>query len=187
MGARRVPHASVRAGRHRRPVASAPRRIGTPSHRRRPYRRPGIAGVDRSSVTFFPMRKAIQNHLMIVLGWLFVALALVGVVLPLVPTTPFLIVALALFSRSSPRFHQMLLDNPHFGPILKQWETDRTMSRPTKYKSTALIVVTFTISILVLDGWIYHQLMLIGLAMVLLFFIWRIREVPLAARSAERD
>jgi uncharacterized membrane protein YbaN (DUF454 family) len=122
------------------------------------------------------MKTKIKNGFLIALGWFFVVLAIIGVLLPILPTTPFLILALALFSKSSPRFHKMLLDNKWFGPSLKQWEQNKTLSRKTKYKATALIVITFAISIGLLFGRIKLQFMLVGIALGLLLFIWRIKE-----------
>ena len=122
------------------------------------------------------MKKLLHNHLLILLGWLFVVLGVIGILLPLLPTTPFLIVALALFSKSSPRFHRMLLNNAWFGPTLKQWEDNKTVSRKTKYKACFLIILIFAISVAVLDDRIELQLLLIGIAILLLFLIWRIKE-----------
>jgi len=122
------------------------------------------------------MKKTIQNHLLITLGWFFVILGIIGIALPVLPTTPFLIVALAFFSKSSPRFHQMLLNNKWFGPGLKQWEETKTLSRKTKRKATLLITITFAVSIAILYERIYLQLMLVSFATILLFFIWRIKE-----------
>ena len=122
------------------------------------------------------MKTKLKNHLLIILGWLFVALAIVGALLPILPTTPFLILALALFSNSSPKFHAMLLNNKWFGQTLKQWEENKTLSRKTKYRTTVLIIVTFSISIAVVYERIELQVMLVLLALILLFFIWRIKE-----------
>jgi len=122
------------------------------------------------------MKNFLHTRLLIVLGWFFLALGAIGAVLPIVPTTPFLIVALALFSRSSPRFHQMLLNNGWFGPTLRQWEQTRTLPRKTKYRVYATIVAVFSLSIAMLNGRVHYQLMLAALAAVLLAIIWRIDE-----------
>jgi uncharacterized membrane protein YbaN (DUF454 family) len=122
------------------------------------------------------MKKALHNSLLLALGWLFVVLGVIGVLLPIVPTTPFLIVALTLFSKSSPRFHQMLLTNKWFGSTLSQWEETKTLSRRTKYKASLTIVFSFGISIAMLSYDARIQLLLMGVAAVLLFCLWRVRE-----------
>ena len=122
------------------------------------------------------MKAFLQNHLLVILGWLSTVVGIVGIILPILPTTPFLILALVFFSKSSPRFHQMLLNNDWFGPTLKQWEERKSISRKVKYKAILLIIITFLISIIVFDGRIHIQLMLVGIAMILLIFIWRIKE-----------
>jgi len=70
----------------------------------------------------------------------------------------------------------MLLNNAWFGPILKQWEDNKTLSRKTKYKASFLIIIVFAISVSIFHNNIVLQLVLIGLAIILLFFIWRIKE-----------
>lgn len=57
----------------------------------------------------------------IVLGWIMVALGFIGVLLPVMPTTIFLIIAAWCFGRSSPRLEKWLLDHPVFGPTLVKW------------------------------------------------------------------
>jgi uncharacterized membrane protein YbaN (DUF454 family) len=115
------------------------------------------------------MKKALHNSLLLALGWLFVLLGVIGVLLPIVPTTPFLIVAFTLFSKSSPRFHQILLTNKLFGPTLSQWEETNTLSRRTKYKASLPTVFSFASSIAVLSYDARIQLLLMGVAAVLLF------------------
>jgi uncharacterized membrane protein YbaN (DUF454 family) len=66
------------------------------------------------------------------LGLFFVGLGAVGVLLPLLPTTPFLLLAAACFARSSERWHQWLLSNPHFGPLIHDWHAHRCISRKAK-------------------------------------------------------
>ncbi len=122
------------------------------------------------------MEAKLTRYLLIVAGWLAVILGLIGAVLPIVPTTPFLIVALACFSKSSPRFHRMLLTNKWFGPPLKEWENNHTVKRHVKIKAMMLIVVSFGISIAILSGRSGLQLMLLGLGSIALWFIYHLKE-----------
>lgn len=59
----------------------------------------------------------------IILGWLSVALGFIGVVLPVLPTTPFLILAAVAFGKSSPRLRAWLLTHPVFGGPIRDWES----------------------------------------------------------------
>lgn len=133
------------------------------------------------------MKKIITNHLLTILGWFFVILGAIGAVLPVLPTTPFLILALALFSKSSPRFHQMLINNQWFGPALQQWEEEKTLARATKKKATALILVTFAISLALLIERPYLQFTLVGIMIGVLMFIWRIKEPDSLAQHTKKN
>lgn len=61
------------------------------------------------------------------LGWLFFALGVLGTVLPVMPTTPFMLLALWAFSRSSERFHHWLRHHRIFGPPLQRWDRERVI------------------------------------------------------------
>lgn len=122
------------------------------------------------------MRQKVKQYFFISLGWVFVVLGAIGAVLPLLPTTPFLILALACFAENSPRFHSMLLNHKWFGPPLQQWEKNHTIRPSVKKKVYLMILLTFGISISVLWGRAWLQLMLVGICLILLWFISRIKE-----------
>ncbi len=120
--------------------------------------------------------KQIKRYLLLSLGFISIVLGLVGAVLPLLPTTPFFILALACFARSSERFHQKLLTAPYIGKILSDWEKDKRIDKLRKKQIILFIVFSFAISIFILGERVYLQLMLIAIMFMLLFFIRRIGE-----------
>lgn len=111
-----------------------------------------------------------------VAGSLAFSFGFIGIFLPLLPTTPFMILAAGCFAKSSPRFHQALLHNRYIGKDLQRWEKERTMLHVTKIRATWVIVVTFSISIAILLERHWLQLMLLSIAAILLFFLWRVPE-----------
>jgi uncharacterized membrane protein YbaN (DUF454 family) len=79
-------------------------------------------------------------------GHVFVALAIVGVFLPILPTTPFVIAASACYMRSSKRFHAMLHESRWFGLLLHNWERDGSISLRSKITAIACIAVSLLVS-----------------------------------------
>ena len=62
------------------------------------------------------------------LGFVFLGLGALGVVLPLLPATPFILLAAACFARSSEKWHRWLLASDTFGPMIRNWEQSRCIS-----------------------------------------------------------
>jgi uncharacterized membrane protein YbaN (DUF454 family) len=71
-----------------------------------------------------------------------VAIGAIGVVVPLLPTTPFLLVAAFAFARSSTRLNRWLREHRSFGPLIENWHRDGSIDR--KVKRTAIIVILIT-------------------------------------------
>ncbi|MEK9767049.1 MAG: YbaN family protein, partial [Thalassolituus sp.] len=65
-----------------------------------------------------PFRHPAVRILVLLVGWLSVALGFIGIFLPVLPTTPFLLLAAACFVRTSPKFYQWLIDHPRLGKYL---------------------------------------------------------------------
>jgi uncharacterized membrane protein YbaN (DUF454 family) len=94
-----------------------------------------------------PQRRRLSTlrGLYLVAGLVLVALGFVGAFLPVLPTTPFLILAVACFARSSTRLERWLLDHPHFGPALRDWRERGAISRKAKSMSLAGTSVGFVL------------------------------------------
>jgi len=80
------------------------------------------------------------------------ALGLVGAVLPLLPTVPFLLLAAFCFARSHPPFEQRLLDHPRWGPPLRDWRARRAISRRAKLAALTAMAASIALSA-VFAGW----------------------------------
>lgn len=88
-----------------------------------------------------------MKPLYFLLGWCFFGLGAVGTVVPGLPTTPFMLLALWAFSKSSQRFHDWLYSHRVFGPPLHQWRTHRVI--PGKAKLLAVTTMTVSLGYLV--------------------------------------
>lgn len=117
-----------------------------------------------------------HRTILLIIGWLAVGLATIGVVLPLLPTTPFLLLAAWCFARSSPRFHRWLLYRSWFGGYIRYWQQYRAMPPGAKPRAIGFTLVTFAFSLwLVKLLWV--RILLVIILAVLLLFLWRIPVV----------
>ncbi len=96
------------------------------------------------------------------IGSLALGLGLIGVVLPGLPTTPFVLLAAACYARASPRLHQRMRENAWIGPMLRDWERHRSLSR--RVKTIALVSMLVMISVSV---WTFRAQPLVQVMLVL--------------------
>lgn len=101
-----------------------------------------------------------MKTLFILLGALTLVLGLIGIFVPLLPTTPFLLLAAALWVRSSPRLYAWLIAHRRLGPYIRQFRENRAIPLRAKVFSVALL---FCI-IAVVDRWWWAQLLLLAVA-----------------------
>jgi uncharacterized membrane protein YbaN (DUF454 family) len=82
-----------------------------------------------------------------VLGFVFLGLGGLGVVLPILPATPFVLLAAACFAKSSEKWHRWLLANRTFGPMVKNWEENRCIGCRVKLLAVASMILVGGFSI----------------------------------------
>ncbi len=125
------------------------------------------------------MAAANQNPLsrifFLVLGLLCLIAAGLGIALPGLPTTPFLLLAAACFARSSPRLHAWLLNNRFFGPLITNWEESRSIPRRAKLIAITMVVVVAAISLFSLDS-LAFRLALLAVLTIPLAILIRLKE-----------
>jgi len=122
--------------------------------------------------------------LLVIAGTLCLVLAVLGVFTPVLPTTPFVLLAAACYARASTRFHRMLLDNRTFGPIIREWERHRSIPRRVKALAIGMMATTLSISVIffVEPAWLKGALVALGF--VLGFWMYRIPSRDSAACAA---
>lgn len=91
-------------------------------------------------------RNAFARNLWLALGLAATGLALAGAMLPLLPTTPFLLVAAYAFARSSPSWHRWLVTHRVLGPILSDWQQHKAIGRPTKLAAILVMMTSLVAS-----------------------------------------
>jgi uncharacterized protein len=86
------------------------------------------------------------------LGLIFTGLGFVGYVVPGLPGTVFILIAVYFFARSSPRFYNWLLNNKFFGELIRDWRAGKGLSLKAKIMAISVIAVTILISLLTIPN-----------------------------------
>lgn len=108
-------------------------------------------------------------------GIFFVGLAILGVVLPILPTTPFLLVAAACFAKSSPELQRKLLANKTFGPLIHDWQKYRSIPRKAKRIALLTMILSVCWSAFMLQSAMLTMLV-VALVIGPFIFLWRLPE-----------
>lgn len=124
--------------------------------------------MDDSQQNAKPINPALRWTLLLS-GFFATALGALGVFLPVLPTVPFLLLALACFARSSERFYDWLLGHAHLGPIVQPYINGRGLSRASKAKAISLLWASITLSafFFVELVWVRSVLLLVACAVTL--------------------
>ena len=114
------------------------------------------------------------------LGTLFLLAGVIGIFTPILPTTPFLLLATACYARSSHRFYNWLMNHHLLGPLIIEWRNHRSIPWRVKRGAVATLVVTFASSIIffVRGGWLQLALTFFGLSMAVWLYRVPSRDYP---------
>ena len=124
------------------------------------------------------MKKHIKKIAYLIAGWMSLLLAFIGVFLPLLPTTPFVLLAAFCFSRSSEKLHSWLLQHKLFGPLISDWEQDGVIRLKAKWIATISILLLISYPLIWGTFAITLKLVAAGSVCCVLVFIWSRPSLP---------
>ena len=117
---------------------------------------------------------------LLALGWICVSLGFIGIFVPGLPTTIFLIIALWAFTKSSKRLRNWLLNHKRFGPILRNWQEHRVV--PLRAK---ILMVILQISVVIIVQYTFDNLIItFGLTIILVAVALYVISLPSKAPEA---
>ncbi len=112
-------------------------------------------------------------------GWLNVGLGMIGVFVPGMPTTIFLIIAVWAFSKCSIRFQRWLWEHPKFGPSIRAWHLHRVIPLKAKIMAASMMAVSLIIvTVFVADSWVFPALLAAILVPILAYIVSRASVAP---------
>ena len=125
----------------------------------------------------FETRNPLLRYCLLTIGWLSVALGGLGIFLPLLPTTPFLLLAAACFMRSSKRFYLWLVEHPRLGPWIRDYLAGEGIPRKAKIYAISLMWVSIGISC-ALVPLIWARLFMLTSAVLVSLYILKQKTLP---------
>jgi uncharacterized membrane protein YbaN (DUF454 family) len=146
----------------------------------------GAAGGLWQQELWRPVTDPLLSFLFVAGGWACLGLAMLGVVLPLLPTTPFVLLASWCFYRGSPRVHAWLHRSQWFGPTLDDWHHYHGIRRGLKHRAILMVVAVVAVSLLYSSlSWWLRYVFLAAVATGL-YTIWTVPTLPDDAPRAPR-
>ena len=115
-----------------------------------------------------------KRTILIFLGWLCVGLGFVGIFVPGIPTTIFLIIALWAFTKSSEKLRHWLLNHKRFGPILNNWQQHKVVPRRAKI----LMIVLMSLAVVLFYYSLQNLYLTIGLIIILVLVAVYVISLP---------
>ncbi len=116
-----------------------------------------------------------MRYVYIGLGWLSLALGIIGVVTPILPTTPFILLSGFCFARGSERFYAWIMAHKYFGPMIRAFRDEKRIPLKAKILATAMIIVTMTTTAVI----VRKPVAIIGMASVgvgVIVYIWTFKN-----------
>lgn len=145
-----------------------------------------VAGAEESGmwhgghIRHKPVKSDLLRCLLIGVGWVSITAGVAGIFLPLVPSVPFLLLAVFCFSKSSERFHKWLVEHKHLGPMLKDYLLHGAIPYRAKAMAIGMIWVSFPASTFLLVETFWIKVLLLSIAACVTLYLL---AIPTARRG----
>lgn len=127
----------------------------------------------------------LKKYILMSLGMLFLAIGIIGIALPLLPTTPFLLLTGFCFAKSSPKLHHWLINNKLFGKYIKNYQENKGISLRVKITSLFFLWLSIGYTLLFVLGNNYARIGLIVIVIAITIHILRMKTLKESAKIEE--
>ena len=119
--------------------------------------------------------RSIKTWFVLLVGHLSLLFGLIALLLPVIPTSPFLVVAAACYARTSPRFRKLLIENRHVGPAILKWEQNKCLELKHKILFVLILVIAFSSSAFLFMETQLSKFSMLAVGLVAVIFVASIR------------
>lgn len=131
------------------------------------------------------VKSDLLRWILIGIGWISIAGGIIGLLLPLVPTVPFLLLAVLCFSRSSQRFHSWLVDHKHLGPLLRDYLAHGGIPPRAKIMAIGMIWISVPVSTFLLIEIFWVKMLLMAIATGVTLYLLALPTIAPAGKAKE--
>ncbi len=119
------------------------------------------------------MTRRLYRLLLIAAGWFSLALGVIGIVVPLMPTTVFVLAAAFCFARSSERFHLWLMQHRLFGPMVRNYQSGQGLPRRVRRRAVMVMWATMALSVWIVGTW-WSAALLVPIGLAVTVYLYRL-------------
>ena len=131
------------------------------------------------------MKDTILNRILVGSGTFFLVIGIIGIFIPILPTTPFLLLAAACYARGSKKFYNWLINNKWLGEYIKNYQEGRGIPLTVKIPSIILLWITIAFSTIIIVSNFLIQIVLIIIAIVVTIHILTIKTMQKKIRKTK--
>ena len=115
--------------------------------------------------------------ILVTVGTVSLVIGVLAIVVPVLPTTPFLLLAAACYARASDRLYGWLVGQRSLGPIITEWRTSRSLPPGVRVRALAVVALSFGLSIILVDGLLLRGALGVT-GLIVAIFLYRIPTRP---------